>query len=145
MCLSTGPIGSKSERQMLIQVTGGAAQASPSGSGQNKCESGGLTTCREAATETKVSPFAGNGKIVSHAPETNPAAGVIASPKSGGIFMDNYEIRVLSNKQTDGLHDGHAVIRRALAIANAAPVIIEVWCGSKCVYAGALGEIAPLG
>jgi UDP-N-acetylmuramyl tripeptide synthase len=55
--------------------------------------------------------------------------------------MDNYEIRVLSSKQTDSPHDRHAAIRQALAIANAAPVIIEVWCGSKCVYAGRLGEI----
>ena len=58
--------------------------------------------------------------------------------------MDNYEIRVLSSKQTDSLHDGHAAIRRALAIANAAPVIIEVWRGAKCVYAGSLGEIEAL-
>lgn len=59
--------------------------------------------------------------------------------------MESYEIRVLSSKQADGPHDPYAAIRQALAIANAAPVIIEVWCGSKCVYAGRLGEIGHSG
>ena len=55
--------------------------------------------------------------------------------------MERYEIRVLTKKHAQAGLESHAAIRRALALANPTEAVIEVWCGSRCVYAGNLAEI----
>lgn len=60
--------------------------------------------------------------------------------------MKTYEIRVLPQEQMGGgiyssSHmDDHAAIRRAMALARPGEAI-EVWCGSRCVFAGTPAKI----
>ena len=62
--------------------------------------------------------------------------------------METYEIRVLTKQHAQGgiyssSHaDGHAAVSRALALASSLEAVVEVWCGSRCVYAGQLGQVS---
>jgi hypothetical protein len=66
---------------------------------------------------------------------------------SGRAIVETYEIRVLTKKRAqDGIYSSsrgndHAAMRGALALASPCEAIIEVWCGTRCVFAGQLAEV----
>jgi len=79
--------------------------------------------------------------------ETNSDGGRCRSVVlAAGQSVKTYEIRVLPREQVGAdiyasSHlDDHAAVRRAIALAKPGQAI-EVWCGTRCVYAGMPSQV----